>query len=111
MNVVLAIGKGIQVDAQDAANFFDTLGKDIAGEAKQIASPKAMLALAILATAMVPAITDGMAAAAQDGLNITLDATTLQLLIKLWPDFTSYLNALAVRPVASKSTAALLKET
>jgi len=98
-NVFLAIGEGIEADAKDVADFFDRLGKT----AELIVSPKALIALSILAVPLGKAVADGIAAAAQDGLNIPLDAATAQLMIACWPDVLAYFKTLDIQPTKGKT--------
>lgn len=93
-NVLVAIGDGVEVGAQDFLKFVDQLKL----EAQAMVSPRALLALAVLAVPLSQAILDATAAAAQDGLNIPLDVETAELLIQLWPDLKAYFNTLAVQP-------------
>jgi hypothetical protein len=92
--VFVKIGEGVEVGADDLAHFFE----DIGAEAKAAVSPRALIALALLASAAEPVVIDALAAAAQDGANIPLDMETLTLLMQLWPEFKAYLATLTIQP-------------
>ena len=94
MNIILAIGAGIEADAGDVAQFFE----HVAADAKAVVSPQGLLGLAILAGVVLPAIESGASAAAADGLNFTADASTAALLVKLGPALKAYFLSLAVQP-------------
>ena len=95
MNVLIKIGEqAVEVAAKDFLTFVD----DLKLEAQAIVSPRALLALAVLAVPLGTVIADATAAAAQDGLNIPLDVETAELLIQLWPQLKAYLNTLAIQP-------------
>lgn len=98
MNVILAIGDGIEADAKDVAKFFETLGQDV----RNVFTPRGLLALAMLAAPVAEAIAVTGAAAAQDGLNIPLDVESAELLVDLWPDLKASMNTLAVKPAQTK---------
>jgi len=94
-NVLLAIGDGVEVAAKDALTFFADLGKDVA----VVVSPRALIALSLLAVPVGEAIVTSGTAAAQDGLNFALDAEAAQLIVQLWPDFVAYARSLSIQPV------------
>jgi len=98
-NIWVEIGEGIEVGADDFLKFCN----DLKLEAQAIVSPQALIALAVLAVPVGQAVADGVAAAAQDGLNIPLDIETAQLIIQTWPALLAYLRTLKIQP--SKGTA------
>ena len=98
-NVLLAIGEGIEVAAKDALDFFEQIGKDVV----VVMSPRALIALSLLAVPVGEAVATSAAAAAQDGLNIPLDAEAAQLIVQLWPDFMNYVRALSIQPPKGKT--------
>jgi hypothetical protein len=69
---------------------------------KALVSPRALMALAILAVPLGQAIESCILAGAQEGLNIPLDITSAELLVKCWPELKAYLESLAIQP--SKGT-------
>jgi hypothetical protein len=99
MNVILAIGTGIEVAAEDAVKFFEELGQD----ASRTVSPQALLALAVLSVPLEQAVMSGVLAAASEGANIPLDITTVSLIIRCWPALQAYLKTLTIQP-AKKGT-------
>ncbi len=103
MNVFLEIGDGVEVATKDAIAFTDSLIATAKGELKAALTPRALIALAILAGAVGEAVIETAAAASADGLNVTLDATAAQDIVKCWPDLTAWINTLAIRP-ATKGT-------
>lgn len=106
MNVFLEIGGGIEIAAKDAVDFTDRLLADARLEAKQALTPRALIALAILVAAVGEAALEGAAAAAQDGLNFSLDATTVLDLQKCYPDAVAWINSLAIHPPAQPAPSA-----
>ena len=93
-NIFVQIGEGVEVGAQDFVKFCE----DLKLEAEAIVSPRALIALAILAVPLGQAVASSVAAAAQDGLNIPLDVQSAQLIVQLWPDLQAYLKSLAIQP-------------
>jgi hypothetical protein len=93
-NVFVVIGKGAEVAAKDLVKFVDDIGL----EAKAVVSPRALIALALLAAAAEPVMLDVIAASAAEGLNIPLDIETATLLAQLWPEFKAYLATLTIQP-------------
>lgn len=104
MKIILAIGKGIEAEAADVAKFLETLAAD----ARNIFTPRGLLALAMLATPVAEAVAVTGAAAAEDGLNIPLDAESAQLLIALWPELKASIDTLAVKPAPTPPPAPAL---
>lgn len=98
MNILIAIGRDIEVDAKDLANFLGGAITDV----ERIANPQALLAFAVLMSAVGPVVMDATAAAAQDGLNFALDAETAQLIIQFWPLLDAWAKTLAIKPVPPK---------
>lgn len=96
-NVFVAIGKGIEVPAKDVAEFFERIHTD----SKQAVSPQGLLALATLATVVLPIISDATTAVAADGLNFVADAETAALLVKLYPALKAYFDSLAIKPTVT----------
>jgi hypothetical protein len=90
-NVFVTIGKDAEIVAKD---FLGLLEK-AKTEAEVMASPKALLALTVLLEAVAQAVLVSAAAAADDGLNFSLDATAAQLIIKCLPDAKAYLKAIS----------------
>jgi hypothetical protein len=93
-NIFVRIGEGVEVGAQDFVKFCD----DLKLEAEAVVSPRALIALALLAVPVGKAVASSVAAAAQDGLNIPLDIESAQLIVQLWPDLQVYLKTLAIQP-------------
>jgi hypothetical protein len=98
INLFVDIGEGVEVGAKDLADFFD----EVKAVAEAAVSPQALIAMAILAESIGQVVADATAAAASDGLNIPLDAETVQLIIQTWPEFKAYIQTLAIRPAAPK---------
>lgn len=93
-NVLIEIGKGVEVAAEDALAFFERIGQ----VAEAAASPRALLAFAVLLSATGPVILDATGAAAAEGLNIALDLQTAALIVNLWPELDAWAKTLAIRP-------------
>jgi hypothetical protein len=97
-NILVQIGEGIEVAAQDFVKFCD----DLKLEAEAVVSPRALIALALLAVPLGKAVASSVAAASQDGINIPLDVQSAQLIVQLWPDLQAYLKTLAIQPIKSQ---------
>ena len=76
MKIILAIGKGIEAEAADVAKFLETLAAD----ARNIFTPRGLLALAMLATPVAEAVAvTGAAAAASNPRNHTRQKAGLSI--------------------------------
>jgi hypothetical protein len=97
-NIIVDIGKGVEVTAKDFLGFLDKVKE----EGELALSPRAMLALSVLGVAVGQAVIASVSAASVDGLNITLDLEAASLIIKTWPSLEAYLKTLAIRPATPK---------
>jgi hypothetical protein len=87
MNVSVFI-KDVEVDAGKVLNYLAKAEK---------ATPEAAAGLAVVLGAVSKAVTDGSAAAAASGVNISLDSQTVSDLKAVWPDIKSFAATLGIK--------------
>ena len=90
-SILVNIEKGVEVAAEDVLHW-------LGGAAKTITlAPKVLAAIAILLGAIGKAVTDGTAAAAQDGINLPLDLQTWNDIKAVWPDVKTVAEDLGIK--------------
>lgn len=94
-NVLLDIGKGIEVAAEDALKFLS--GASSAVNKAASVEPSVVAALGAVFGSLNAAIVGISGAAASDGLNIALDVQTVTDLKAVWPSIESFLSSLGVK--------------
>ena len=94
-NIIVNIGKKIEVDAEKLLLFIEKMGQT----AEKVVTPQALIALAVLAVPVGEAVAVSLAAASQDGLNIVLDEEAARLIVSLWPALQIYLKTLAIHQI------------
>lgn len=89
-NVVVSVGKGIEIGAEDALKWLMNAGQPLR------AAPAVVAALATMAGALEKPLTE-LAGAAANPLNVPLDIETAKDLKAAWPEVKAFLESLGVK--------------
>lgn len=84
-NELQVILTDVDQDAKKVLSFLTGAEKKVAS-----AGPKVVAGLGVLLGAAAKAVTDGGAAAAADGINISLDVATFNDVKAVWPDIVAW---------------------
>lgn len=91
-NILLEIGKGIEVAAEDVLKWAGA-----ADNATAKYTPGALAAVGVVFAAVEKGAVDGAGAAAADGVNIVLDVATVNDIKAVWTDVKALLTSIGVK--------------